>query len=76
MRRALRRERHIRRPLIRAKIYIQEAIAGKPNIAHVRETAEAELLRTVHAAPPAHGADAVESFGTAQAVVPEDDFSR
>lgn len=52
MERALRRERRLRRPLIRAKIYVQDLIAGKPSIVHAREAAETELVRSVHAAPP------------------------
>lgn len=52
MERALRRERRLRRPLIRAKIYVQDLIAGKPSIVHAREAAETELVRSVHPAPP------------------------
>ncbi len=52
MQRAMNRERRIRRPLIRAKIYVQDLIAGKPSIAHARAGAEEELERLVHAAPP------------------------
>ena len=51
MERALRRERTIRRPVIRAKIYIQDLVAGKPNLDHVLTATEDELDRTVHAAP-------------------------
>ncbi len=51
MQRAMNRERRIRRPLIRAKIYVQDLIAGKPSIAHARASAEEELERLVHAAP-------------------------
>ncbi|WP_338893372.1 hypothetical protein [Rhodococcus sovatensis] len=51
MERALRRERTIRRPAIRAKIYIQDLVAGKPNLDHVLAATEDELDRTVHAAP-------------------------
>ncbi|MGB3675595.1 MAG: hypothetical protein WA988_14260, partial [Candidatus Nanopelagicales bacterium] len=52
MQRALNRERRLRRPLIRAKIYVQDLIAGKPSIAHALTEAEEELARIVHAAPP------------------------
>ncbi|NMN94306.1 hypothetical protein [Antrihabitans stalactiti] len=52
MQRALNRERRLRRPLIRAKIYVQDLIAGKPSIAHARTEAEEELARIIHAAPP------------------------
>ncbi len=51
MQRAINRERRIRRPLIRAKIYVQDLIAGKPSIAHARAGAEEELERLVHPAP-------------------------
>lgn len=49
--RALRREKRWRRPLIRAKIYLQDAIAGKPSIVHAREATEDELARIVVPAP-------------------------
>lgn len=55
MERALRREKRWRRPLIRAKIYVQDAIAGKPSIVHAREATEQELARTVLPAPMAGG---------------------
>ncbi|KQU53709.1 hypothetical protein ASG84_03940 [Rhodococcus sp. Leaf278] len=51
MERALRREKRWRRPLIRAKIYLQDAIAGKPSIVHAREATEDELARVVVPAP-------------------------
>ncbi|OZC70633.1 hypothetical protein CH251_18395 [Rhodococcus sp. 06-462-5] len=53
MERALRREKRWRRPIIRAKIYLQDAIAGKPSIVHAREATEHELARTVLPAPMA-----------------------
>lgn len=59
MRRAIERERRYRRPVIRAKIFVQDLVAGKPTmdtvqgaVQHSRVAAEAELARTVHAAPP------------------------
>ncbi|WP_144407446.1 hypothetical protein [Rhodococcus sp. B7740] len=55
MERALRREKRWRRPIIRAKIYLQDAIAGKPSIVHAREATEDELSRTVLPAPMASG---------------------
>ncbi|MGB2720815.1 MAG: hypothetical protein WBG53_25790 [Rhodococcus sp. (in: high G+C Gram-positive bacteria)] len=58
MERALRREKRWRRPIIRAKIYLQDAIAGKPSIVHAREATEDELSRTVLPAPMASGAAA------------------
>lgn len=51
MDRALRRERRLRRPIVRAKIFLQDAIAGKPDIDHVRSAAENELDRVVVPAP-------------------------
>lgn len=53
MYRAIVRERRYRRPVIRAKIFVQDLVAGKPDVVHVREAAEAELARTVLPAPPA-----------------------
>ncbi|GAB4584508.1 hypothetical protein [Nocardia sp. IFM 10818] len=53
MRRAIVRERRYRRPMIRAKIFVQDLLAGKPDVAHVRRAAEEELVRTVVPAPPA-----------------------
>lgn len=55
MERALRREKRWRRPIIRAKIYLQDAIAGKPSIVHAREATEQELARTVLPAPMSSG---------------------
>ena len=55
MERALSRERNLRRPLVRGKIYIQDLVAGKPSIDHARTGAEEELARVVKAAPaPPH----------------------
>ncbi|MFE7802531.1 hypothetical protein [Nocardia sp. NPDC057440] len=53
MYRAIVRERRYRRPVIRVKIFIQDLIAGKPDVEHVRSAAEAELARKVVPAPPA-----------------------
>ncbi|MGW4632763.1 hypothetical protein [Nocardia sp. NPDC004415] len=53
MNRAVARERRYRRPVIRAKIFIQDLIAGKPDIEHARTAAEVELSRKVVPAPPA-----------------------
>lgn len=50
--RALRRERRLRRPLIRAKIAVQDLMAGRPDLLpSLREDAEKELDRTVVPAP-------------------------
>ncbi|WP_051020965.1 hypothetical protein [Nocardia araoensis] len=51
--RAIVRERRYRRPVIRAKIFVQDLVAGKPDVEHVRTAAEEELTRTVVPAPPA-----------------------
>ncbi|WP_245664802.1 hypothetical protein [Nocardia grenadensis] len=53
MYRAIVRERRYRRPVIRAKIFVQDLIAGSPDVAHARSAAEVELTRTVVPAPPA-----------------------
>ncbi|GAA5056916.1 hypothetical protein [Nocardia callitridis] len=53
MYRSIVRERRYRRPVIRAKIFVQDLVAGKPDPEHVRTAAEAELTRTVLPAPPA-----------------------
>jgi len=51
MRRALRRERRLRRPVVRAKLWLQYAIAGTPRVPSHRMV-DAELDREVHPAPP------------------------
>ncbi|MEH3154188.1 MAG: hypothetical protein PGN29_02130 [Gordonia paraffinivorans] len=51
MERAVRRERRQRRPLVRAKIFLQDLMAGSPDVAHAIEAAETELDRVVHPAP-------------------------
>ncbi|GAB3125709.1 hypothetical protein GCM10027289_00380 [Tsukamurella serpentis] len=52
MARALRRERRLRRPLIRAKIAVQDLMAGRPDLLpQLREDTEKELDRTVVPAP-------------------------
>lgn len=57
---AVKRERRVRRPLIRAKIFLQDLMAGKPDVAHAKFGAEAELDATVHAAPaPGESAELV-----------------
>ncbi|MEV0106150.1 hypothetical protein AB0H42_07375 [Nocardia sp. NPDC050799] len=50
--RAIVRERRYRRPVIRAKIFVQDLIAGSPDVDHARSAAEVELTRTVVPAPP------------------------
>ncbi|MCX5046193.1 hypothetical protein OG921_23770 [Aldersonia sp. NBC_00410] len=56
MERAIRREKRLRRPLIRAKIYVQDVIAGQPSVAHAKSATEAELDRIVRPAPAPHSA--------------------
>ncbi|HET8994681.1 MULTISPECIES: hypothetical protein [unclassified Rhodococcus (in: high G+C Gram-positive bacteria)] len=58
MTRAIARERRFRRPVIRAKIFVQDLVAGAPtleavlgSVEHSRVAAEAVLDRTVHPAP-------------------------
>ena len=50
MRRALQRERRLRRPVVRAKLWVQCAIAGTPRLPDKR-TVDAQLDHDVHAAP-------------------------
>lgn len=59
MGRALARERRLRRPVVRAKIFVQDLIAGAPtleavreSVEHARTAAEVELDRRVRPAPP------------------------
>jgi hypothetical protein len=54
MRRALERERRLRRPIVRVKLWLQRAIAGTPHIPDER-VVDAELDREIHAAPPPEG---------------------
>lgn len=51
MRRALQRERRLRRPIVRAKLWVQCAIAGTPGLPDER-LIDAQLDHDVHAAPP------------------------
>lgn len=59
MKRAIERERRYRRPVIRAKIFVQDLVAGAPtletvrgSVEHSRVATEAELDRRIHPAPP------------------------
>ncbi|OBJ15775.1 hypothetical protein A5653_07965 [Mycobacterium colombiense] len=54
MRRALQRERTLRRPVVRAKLYLQCAIAGTPRLPDER-TVDATLDQEVHPAPAPTG---------------------
>lgn len=51
MHRALERERWLRRPVVQAKLWLQDAIAGMPHFPDDREVDE-QLDREIHAAPP------------------------
>jgi hypothetical protein len=51
MRRALERERNLRRPVVGAKLWLQNMVAGTPRLPDERMV-DAELDREVHAAPP------------------------
>lgn len=54
MRRALQRERRLRRPVVRAKLYLQCAIAGTPRLPDER-TVDATLDDEIHPAPAPTG---------------------
>ncbi|MCV7349731.1 hypothetical protein [Mycobacterium parmense] len=58
MRRALQRERTLRRPVIRAKLYLQCAIAGTPRLPDER-LVDAQLDHEVHPAPPPEGTEPI-----------------
>jgi len=51
MARALQRERTLRRPVVRAKLWVQYTIAGTPRRPDHRMV-DAQLDREVHPAPP------------------------
>ncbi|GAA3689727.1 hypothetical protein [Gordonia hankookensis] len=51
--RAIERERKLRRPFVRVKIFVQDLVAGRPDVLpHVRVATEDRLDRVVHPAPP------------------------
>ncbi|MCV7195808.1 hypothetical protein [Mycobacterium angelicum] len=54
MRRAVQRERTLRRPVVRAKLWLQCAIAGTPRLPDERAV-DAQLDLDVHPAPPPEG---------------------
>ncbi|MGH3595329.1 MAG: hypothetical protein ACRDUT_05050 [Mycobacterium sp.] len=62
MRRALQRERTLRRPVVRAKLWVQNAVAGTPSLPDERAV-DAELDRAVHAAPPPEGTQRILAVG-------------
>jgi hypothetical protein len=51
MHRALERERWLRRPVVQAKLWVQDAVAGMPHFPDDKRVNE-ELDREIHAAPP------------------------
>ncbi len=54
MHRALERERSLRRPVVQAKLWVQDGISGMPQFPDDKEV-DAELDREIHAAaPPSH----------------------
>ncbi|MGH3562670.1 MAG: hypothetical protein ACRDTN_12950 [Mycobacterium sp.] len=54
MRRALQRERRLRRPVVQVKLWLQDTIAGRPQLPD-DYAVDAQLDREVHAAPPPTG---------------------
>lgn len=64
MRRALQRERRLRRPVVRAKLWLQYTIAGTPRRPD-RRMVDAQLDREVHPAPPPEGAEDAVAAGSA-----------
>lgn len=58
MHRALERERYMRRPVVQAKLWLQDVVAGEPRFP-ADDAVDAELDREIHAAPaPARRVDA------------------
>jgi ABC-type multidrug transport system fused ATPase/permease subunit len=51
MHRALERERYVRRPVVQAKLWLQDAVAGMPHFPDDKAVDE-QLDREIHAAPP------------------------
>lgn len=62
MRRALQRERRWRRPVVRAKLWLQGAIAGIPGLPDER-IVDAQLDLDVHPAPPPEGTEPIPVGG-------------
>jgi hypothetical protein len=65
MHRALERERYMRRPVVQAKLWLQDVIAGEPRFPD-DDAVDAELDREIHAAPAPPG------WAAAAANVPAD----
>jgi hypothetical protein len=68
MNRSLQRERRLRRPVVRAKLWLQDAIAGEPKFPD-DVTVDAELDREVHAAPAPAERAAAEQEASQKAAV-------
>ncbi|OSC41792.1 hypothetical protein [Mycobacterium decipiens] len=64
MRRALQRERRWRRPVVRAKLWLQCAIAGTPRMPDERAI-DAQLDQDVRPAPPPEGSESILVGGSA-----------
>ena len=62
MSRALQRERTLRRPVVRAKLWLQYTIAGTPRVPSHR-VVDAQLDREVHPAPPPEQVPSVLASG-------------
>ncbi len=62
MSRALQRERTLRRPVVRAKLWLQYAVAGTPRLPSHRMV-DAQLDREVHPAPPPEQVPSVLASG-------------
>ncbi|BCI53901.1 membrane protein [Mycolicibacterium litorale] len=62
MHRALERERWLRRPVVQAKLWVQDAVAGMPRFPDDAKVDE-QLDREIHAAPAPQKAPAVEKAG-------------
>jgi hypothetical protein len=62
MSRALQRERTLRRPVVRAKLWLQYTIAGTPRVPSHRMV-DAQLDREVHPAPPPEQVPSVLASG-------------
>lgn len=54
MHRALERERYMRRPVVQAKLWLQDVVAGEPRFPD-DDAVDAELDREIHAAPAPSG---------------------
>ncbi len=66
MHRAMERERYLRRPFVRANLWLQHVIAGEPRVPSATEV-DAELDREIHPAPAPAKADTAEPAATTTA---------